>query len=120
MTESDGSTFVGGRPVAGDPEIDLLLHPSRLYARPADLGADELLAIDERLAILASWASDACAVDSNPPLRRPPLVSPPVTFDEIMNALRRLDRMKRSTPTPARKSVCSRGPAARISPIEMW
>jgi hypothetical protein len=119
MTERNGSTFVGDLPAASDPEIDQFLHPSRLYARPADVAADELLTIDERRAILASWASDACAVDSNPPLRRPPLVSTPVTFDEIMNALRQLDRMKRSITTPARKSLCSRGLAARISPIEM-
>jgi hypothetical protein len=120
MTESNGSTFVGDLPAASDPDIDQLLHPSRLYARPADVAADELLTIDERRAILASWASDACAVDSNPPLRRPPLVSTPVTFDEIMNALRRLDRTKRSTTTPARRSVCNRRLSARVSPIGMW
>jgi hypothetical protein len=82
-------------PSPSDAEVDQLLHPGRFYARPADVVADELLTIDERRAILSSWASDACAVESNPPWRRPPLASAPVTFDEIMDALVQLDRIKR-------------------------
>jgi hypothetical protein len=81
--------------MASDREVDQLLHPSRFYARPADVVADDLLTVDERRAILASWASDACAVESNPALRQPPHSSAPVTFDEIMDALTQLDRSKR-------------------------
>jgi hypothetical protein len=77
-----------------DPEIDELLHPSRFYARPTDVVADQLLTVDERRAILSSWASDACAVESNPALRQPPHAKTPVTFDEIMDALLQLDRLK--------------------------
>ena len=80
-------------------EVDELLHPSRFYARPADVVADEVLTIDERRAILSSWASDACAVESNPALRKPPHASAPVTFDEIMDALVELDRQKRTSNT---------------------
>jgi hypothetical protein len=79
-----------------DRDVDQLMHPSRFYARPADVVADDLLTVDERRAILASWASDACAVDSNPALRHPPQASAPVTFDEIMDALMQLDRVKRA------------------------
>jgi hypothetical protein len=84
---------------ASDTDVDQLLHPSRFYARPADVAGDHLLTIDERRAILASWASDTCAVESNPALRQPPEASVPVTFDEIMNALVQLDRMKRTSNT---------------------
>jgi hypothetical protein len=77
-----------------DLEIDHLLHPSRFYARPADVLADQLLTVNERRAILSSWASDACAVESNPALRQPPNASKPITFDEIMDALFQLDREK--------------------------
>jgi len=85
--------------IASDREVDQLLHPSRFYARPAEVVADDLLTIDERRAILASWASDACAVESNPALRQPPEASTPVTFDEIMDALVQLDRVKRTSNT---------------------
>ena len=77
-----------------NPEIDQLLHPSRFYARPTDVVADQSLTVDERRAILSSWASDACAVESNPAMRQPPHAKEPVTFDEIMDALLQLDRMK--------------------------
>ena len=77
-----------------DPEINQLLHPSRFYPRPSDVVADQLLTVDERRAILSSWASDACAVESNPALRQPPQAKTPVTFDEIMDALLQLDRLK--------------------------
>jgi hypothetical protein len=81
---------------ASDPEIDQLLHPSRFYARPGDVVADHLLTVEERRAILSSWASDACAVESNPALRQPPHATGPVTFDEIMDALVELDRVNGS------------------------
>ena len=42
-------------------------------------------------AILASWASDACAVRSRPELRQPAELQAPVAVDEILSALRRLD-----------------------------
>ena len=83
-------------------DVEQLLHPARFYARPDDVVADKLLTIEERRAILSSWASDACAVESNPPLRRPPFAASPVTFDEIMDALLRLDGMAR--PVPVLKS----------------
>jgi len=42
-------------------------------------------------AILASWASDASAVEGRPELRRPPGASEPVRFDDIMTVMRTLD-----------------------------
>jgi hypothetical protein len=80
-------------------EVEQALHPSLFYTRPADVVADELLTIDERRAILASWASDACAVASNPLVRQAPFTDGPVTFEEIMDALFDLDRLKISCST---------------------
>jgi hypothetical protein len=80
------------RPETTEAEIDQLLHPGRFYDRPSDVAADALLTIEERRAILSSWASDACAVHSTPALRQAPFAAEPVTFDEIMDALLSLDR----------------------------
>ena len=78
-------------------EINDLLPPQGQYDRPADVLADAGLTIPERRAILSAWASDACAVASAPPLRRAPFATTrPVTFDEIMDALRELDRIERA------------------------
>ena len=45
--------------------------------------------------ILASWASDMWTVRSEPTLRSPPELLEPASIDDIMSALRSLDR-----PTP--------------------
>ena len=55
-----------------------------------DVVADPDLTVQEKRAILASWASDACAVEASPDLRRSPS-APIVRFDDVMNALKRLD-----------------------------
>ena len=67
MTMTDANGAVGlGQPAPSDTEMDQLLHPAQYYARPADVVADEILTIDERRAILSSWASDACAIEYSP------------------------------------------------------
>jgi hypothetical protein len=97
MSQINGIIGQWNGSIADDAEMYQLLHPSRSYARPRDVVADERLTVDERRAVLASWASDACAVDSNPTLRQPLFADAPVTFDEIMEALRQLDRLKGRT-----------------------
>jgi hypothetical protein len=76
---------------AGD--LDALLRPSRAFERPADVVHDPDLSLNEKRAILASWASDSCAVEAVPSLRRPPGGKCLVSFDEVMDALRALDRL---------------------------
>jgi hypothetical protein len=99
------------RPQTDDDDLDRLLHPSRFYDRPADVLADRSLKPTEQRAILSSWASDACAIDSRPILRHPPFATKPATFDEIMDALVALDRQDRQPPpTPKPPSrQCARG-----------
>lgn len=55
-----------------DLELDDLLHPASAFSHPRDVINDPDLTLNEKRAILASWASDACAVEAAPTLRRPP------------------------------------------------
>jgi hypothetical protein len=71
-------------------ELDYLLHPAGAFRTPMDVVNDPDMTVQEKRAILASWASDACAVEAAPDLRRPPS-APIVRFDDIMDALKRLD-----------------------------
>lgn len=83
MTETDRSLYA--------PDIQALLHPARAFAHPRDVVTDPDLTTYEKRAILSAWASDACAVQSRPGLRRPPGVKGVVSFDEILDALKSLD-----------------------------
>jgi acyl-CoA synthetase (NDP forming) len=74
-----------------DTDLGRLLDPARHFDRPQDVLADATLDLGEKRAILSSWASDACAVESMPALRKPPGVKAPITFEEIMDALQALD-----------------------------
>jgi hypothetical protein len=73
-----------------DFELDYLLHPAGAFRTPTDVVKDPDMTTQEKRAILASWASDACAVEAAPDLRRPPSASI-VRFDDVMEALKRLD-----------------------------
>jgi len=72
-------------------DLDDLLHPAQAFQNPAAVVNDPDLTINEKRAILASWASDACALEAAPGLRAGPKGSP-VRFDDIMDALRTLDK----------------------------
>lgn len=74
-----------------DLALDRVLDPARFFDSPGDVLAAPGLDLQEKRAILSSWASDACAVESMPALRKPPGAKRPVSFDEIMDALRLLD-----------------------------
>lgn len=75
-------------------ELDQLLHPAHAFSHPSEVVDDPDLTLNEKRAILASWASDACAVEAAPDLRIGP--RSPVRFDAIMDALRQLDRQART------------------------
>ena len=75
-----------------DLELDDLLHPARAFAHPCDVVNDPDLSLNEKRAILASWASDACAVEAAPALRCPPGSRTPVPVDDVLEALRSLDK----------------------------
>src|ERR1700757_5292838 len=71
--------------------LDELLHPASAFGHPSQVVNDPDLTLNEKRAILASWASDACAVEAAPDLRSNARGAP-VRFDDIMEALRTLDR----------------------------
>ena len=89
-------------------EFDDFLHPSRVFQRPADVVNDPDLSLNEKRAILASWASDACAVEAAPALRKAPS-GRTVQFDEIMDALRSLDRQMLTSSIRTSSSAPRRG-----------
>lgn len=92
MTRSDFSTIIPSlAPNTDDLELDRLLSPARHFTHPNDVLTDASLDPGEKRAILSSWASDACAVESMPALRCPPGAQEPISFDVIMDALHRLD-----------------------------
>ena len=72
-------------------DLDELLHPARAFGHPSEVVNDPDLTLNEKRAILASWASDACAVEAAPELRLAPHGSV-VRFDDILDALRTLDK----------------------------
>jgi hypothetical protein len=80
-------------------DLQALLHPAGAFAHPNDVVRDPDLTLGEKRAILASWASDACAVESAPELRIAP-GSRPVAFDDVMDALGDLDRQARDYDKP--------------------
>jgi hypothetical protein len=87
-----------------DPDLDALLHPASAFDHPQDVVADPDLSTEEKRAILSSWASDACSVESEPTARLAPGARHPVSFDDIVDALRSLDR----GPLPKWKRVLRR------------
>ena len=95
------------------------LPPQKLFAHPDEVVDDQALTLAEKRSLLASWASDACAVEGSPSLRQ--LTSGAVVrVDDIMAALKSLDRdefpkkslpafhqsfsRRRSKPTVSRRS----------------
>ena len=49
---------------------DGLVYPSQVFERPADVVNDPDRSLNKKRAILASWASDACAIEAAPALRQ--------------------------------------------------
>jgi hypothetical protein len=73
-------------------DLDSLLHPARAFRHPQHVVSDPDLTLNEKRAILASWASDACAIEAAPDLRQAPGSTQAVRYDDVMDALRALDR----------------------------
>ena len=99
-------------------DLDDLLHPAQAFEHPRNVLADPDLTVNEKRAILASWASDACAVEAAPALRCAPGGRQPVSVDEILEALRDLDRQARACraePSGLRRRM--RGRAGLLRPF---
>jgi hypothetical protein len=96
-------------------DLSQLLHPAQAFGHPSEVVNDPDLTLNEKRAILASWASDACAIEAAPDLRSNARGAP-VRFDDIMEALRGLDRQAngdRYRRVPHRRGLLRRGPTNR-------
>ncbi len=65
--------------------------PFSQYFNPFAIARHPGLAPEAKWAILASRASDASAIESQPVLRRPPDLARPIPVDDILAALKMLD-----------------------------
>lgn len=85
-------------------DLNDLLHPADAFEHPSEVVNDPDLTLNEKRAILSSWASDACALEAAPELRaiRQGRV---VLFDDIMDALRSLDAPEQDQSRKYRKLV---------------
>lgn len=101
--------------VEGKFDVDALLHPAGAFAHPMDVVRDPDLTLNEKRAILASWASDACSVEAAPELRLT-TTGGLVRWDDIMDALRTLDREGNSygKPLPHYKRVFAKKEAGLL------
>jgi hypothetical protein len=78
--------------------------PGDVFRYPRDVLAHPSLSRGEKRAILASWASDACALENAPALRcLAGCRAEPVCVDAVLAALARLDREEVAMP-PRRKA----------------
>jgi hypothetical protein len=60
------------------------------FRHPLDIVRDTDMTVAEKRSVLASWASDACAVESNPALRAT-AAGNVVNYGDIIDALQSLD-----------------------------
>jgi hypothetical protein len=74
----------------GPFDIDALLHPSRAFRHPLDVVWDTDMTVAEKRSVLAPWASDACAIESNLTLRAT-ATGNVVNYEDIIDALQSLD-----------------------------
>jgi hypothetical protein len=85
--------------------------PGDVFRRPREVLAHPMLSRAEKRTILASWASDACALENAPGLRcLAGCNAEPVPVDAVLTALAELDRRSSQE---ARSSPISRPPARR-------
>ena len=65
--------------------------PFARYLHPFDVAHRPALEPEVKRAILAFWASDRHAVETQPAMRQPPELEGPASVDDVFAALRSLD-----------------------------
>src|SRR3546814_1122506 len=66
--------------------------PFSRFLHPFDVSRHPSLEPEVKRAILASWASDRCAVRNQPAMRKPPGAERAVSIDDILAAMHDLDK----------------------------
>ncbi|KQQ18060.1 hypothetical protein ASF53_06760 [Methylobacterium sp. Leaf123] len=91
-----------GMPAASFETWQALVAPGDVFRHPREVLAHPLLSRADKRAILASWPSDACALENAPALRcLPGCKAEPVPVDIVLAALGTLDRGPPPAGTPA-------------------
>ncbi len=83
------------------PHWQALAEPALVFAHPSEVLRASDLSREQKRAVLASWASDAFAVESAPALRLCPTGDQPVRLDDVLAALRALDAEARAPCAPS-------------------
>lgn len=104
MPRTGGESLSGavhGRNAPPGADLDLmwtsdLAWKARDFAHPWEVVLDRELRLDQKRAILASWASDAAAVTSRPAFRWLAGTPGPIPLSQIRSALLALDRITSS------------------------
>jgi hypothetical protein len=76
------------------PALERLIRPAVGFSHPLDVLKDAWIDNAEKRQILSSWASDASAVEDRPTLRWLLGTEAPVPLVDVLEALRRLDRIE--------------------------
>ncbi|HEX2554717.1 MAG TPA: hypothetical protein VHL98_13530 [Microvirga sp.] len=74
-----------------DPELIIKGEHASPYSHPSAVLGAVALSGSEKRALLATWASDACAVEGRPAWRLLPGTPEPVSVDDVLAALQALD-----------------------------
>ena len=91
-----------------------LVAPGDVFRHPREVLAHPHLSRGDKRAILASWASDACALENAPGLRcLTGSRAEPVSVDAVLSALADLDRD--ASPSPLPRNLPERRRLARLS-----
>ncbi|MBS0410147.1 MAG: hypothetical protein JSR86_09555 [Proteobacteria bacterium] len=90
--------------------LERCLRPGIGFTHPTDVLKDPFLDEGEKRSVLASWASDASAVEGEPSLRWLYGTPEPVALDDVLGALARLDRIAAAhgsppDPRPGRRRI---------------
>ena len=88
-------------PAASFEAWQALVAPGDVFRHPREVLAHPLLSRADKRAILASWASDACALENAPAMRcLTGCRAEPVPVDAVLAALGTLDRGPSPAPAP--------------------
>lgn len=85
---------MSSRAVPCELHFDDFLRPADAFSHPQEVVCDPDLSINEKRAILRSWASDSYAVGAMPSPRSTS-AGTPLAFDDILEALKDLDECAR-------------------------
>ncbi len=94
MTEHTHSGLIEAIEHAGEPggQAALRSEQAEVFTHPSAVLKATTLTGSEKRALLAGWASDACAVEGQPGWRWLSGTPAPVAVDDILAALQALDR----------------------------